>query len=145
MEAKLFLSIRRLGTLLCVCIFVTVALYPVQASAAELQGTELEEHLIAKSPWAGEWDTPGTRFYGKVVYVFERLDGKFSAKITEATGTTTDATGPVLDLKVEGDTVSFVSAAGTRHEFKLTDKGGMFGKGVTRFGRDTYTRLKPAK
>ena len=145
MEAKVGYSIRRLGTLLCVCIFVTVALYPVQASAAELQGAQLEEHLIANSPWRGEWDTPGTRYSGKVTYMFERVDGKFSAKITEVTGTPDQAIGAVSDLKVEGDTVRFVSAAGTRHEFKLTDKGGLFGKGVTRFGRDTYTRLKPAK
>jgi hypothetical protein len=116
-----------------------------QAAAEKLEGTALEEHVIAHSPWSGDWSTLIVTVYsGRITYVFERLDGKFSARITEVTGGTGRALGPVSGLSVVKDTIHLTSSAGTRHEFKLNEKGELVGKGTNREGTSTNTLLKPA-
>ena len=124
---------------------VVIAGIANQASAEKLEGTALEEHVISHSPWAGDWFTP-PRYTGRVTYVFERLEGKFSARITEATNgaTAARAVGPVSGLWVVGDTIHLTSSAGTRHEFKLNEKEELVGKGTTSTGLSTSTLLKPA-
>jgi len=121
------------------------------ASASEgLKDGALEDHLIAHSPWSGTWDTPGC-CNGEVEYVFDRVDGKFSAKITRATGgpAAGKALGRVSDLKVKGREITFRSSAGTQHEFKVDEKTGKIeGSGTTGTGRGgrgrpTYTTLEP--
>jgi len=117
-----------------------------QAAAEKLEGTALEEHLISHSPWSGDWFTP-PRYTGRVTYVFERLEGKFSARITEATNGAgaARAVGPVSGLWVVKDTIHLTSGAGTRHEFKLTEEGVLVGKGTTSTGLSTNTLLKHSK
>jgi hypothetical protein len=116
-----------------------------QAAAEKLEGAALEEHVISHSPWSGDWITP-PYYKGRVTYVFERLEGKFSARITETTNgaTAAMAVGPVSGLLVAKDTIHLTSAAGTRHEFKVNEKGELVGKGTTSGGLSVSTVLKPA-
>jgi len=134
------------------CVLATLSFLMViagtanQAAAEKLEGAALEEHLISRSPWAGDWYTLGrTMNSGRVTYVFERIDGKLSAKITEGTGGAERALGPVWGLSVVKDTIHLASSAGTSHEFKLNEKGELAGKGTTREGLSTNTLLKPSK
>jgi hypothetical protein len=127
-------------------ILVVIAGTANQAAAEKLEGTALEDHVIARSPWSGDWFTP-PYYKGRVAYVFERLEGKFSARITETTNgaTAARAVGPVSGLLVAKDTIHLTSAAGTRHEFTLNEKGELVGKGTTTAGLSVSTLLKPAK
>jgi len=51
--AKASFSVRRLATLLFLVAIVGGVVFASQTAAAELEGAELEEYLIAHSPWTG--------------------------------------------------------------------------------------------
>ena len=139
---------RLLFCVLAALVFLGVA---NQAAAEKLEGTALEEYVIAHSPWSGDWSSFGVRHRslgvqgGPVTYVFERVDGKFSARIKEPEdgAGATRAVGPASGVSVLGDTIHLTSAAGTRHEFKLNENGELVGKGTNRAGASETTVLKP--
>jgi len=138
-------KISRLSVILIFTAVITGLLTIADANASNLEGAALEDHLIANSPWNGTWETPGC-CSGQVEYVFERVEGKFSGKITKAPGEFgSKALGALSSLKVKGSTISFASSALTRHEFKLNEKGQLDGTGITSKGRQTYTLLSPTQ
>lgn len=136
-------TIRVLSIFLLLSVVVSGMISQVRAENPE--GVALEEYLINHSPWKGRWNTGS--WGGEVAYVFERIDGKFSAKITETTGTSNDwgARGPVRNLKVEKDKIHFTSLSDTDHTFWLDKKGNIKGRGKIWSGRSTDTYLKPTK
>jgi hypothetical protein len=156
MKRRILLSFGRVTAL---SFLVVIAGIANQAAAEKLEGNALEEYLISRSPWSGEWSTlrpPGSggsfkMHSGRVTYVFERLDGKFSARITKGTGGAEKNVGPVRGLSVEKDTIH-LSTAGVghqfrlnEHKFKLNEQGELVGKGTTSDGQSTDTLLKPTQ
>ena len=96
--------------------------------------------LAEGSPWSGKWKVPGGGPKGRLQLVFENNAEGVTARIQNGTGAQYSFNGPVSELEIDGNTVSFKAITGAPYKLKLED-----GKleGTVR-GGVVKVKLKPA-
>ncbi len=104
---------------------------------------EMAEYLTKQSPFSGYWYLRNKQ--GKLTFKFEIKKGKLAGEILDTSGTSFNFEGPVSNLKIENQTLTFNSVTGSFYELKLNkSKGKLHGTALS--GRaEVITNAKSVK
>jgi hypothetical protein len=104
---------------------------------------EMAEYITKHSPFSGHW-YKGTN-QGKLTFEFGIKEGDLTGEIRDTTGTSFTFEGPVANLKIENQLLTFNSVTGSFYELRL-DKGKGKLHGTALSGRaEVVTHTKSAK
>ncbi len=104
---------------------------------------EMAEYLTTHSPFSGYWYLHNKQ--GKLTVKFEITKGELAGEILDTTGTTFSFEGPVANLKIENQVLTFNSVTGSFYQLELDEGEGKL-HGTALSGRaEVITHAKSAK
>lgn len=104
---------------------------------------EMAEYITKHSPFSGYWYRGNHQ--GKLTFEFRIKEGDLTGEIRDTTGTSFNFEGPVANLKIENQLLTFNSVTGSFYELKLDQGEGKL-HGTALSGRaEIITHSKSAK
>ncbi len=104
---------------------------------------EMAEYITKHSPFSGYWYKGSKQ--GKLTFKFEIKKGELAGEILDTSGTSFNFEGPVSNLKIENQTLTFNSVTGSFYELRLDKSEGKL-HGTALSGRaEVITHTRSAK